>query len=69
MDAEQWLLVVLIIFAVSVIAMLPFATIWSLNIIFGLQIGYSFKTWVAMAWLITVIHGLRYGKGNSANNE
>jgi len=69
MNEEMWLLAVLIIFAVSVILMLPFATIWSLNIIFGLQIAYSFKTWVAMAWLITIIHSIKYSERRSGNNE
>lgn len=37
----------------------PFFTIWSLNTLFGLEIGYTFKTWCAVLWLLTLFHGIR----------
>lgn len=37
----------------------PFFTIWSVNTLFALEIPYTFKTWCAVLWLITVFHGIR----------
>lgn len=37
----------------------PMFTIWSLNALFGLEIPVSFKTWCAVLWLMTVIHGIK----------
>ena len=37
----------------------PVFTIWSLNTLFGLQIPYTFQTWCAVVWLITIIHGIK----------
>lgn len=37
----------------------PFFTIWSFNTLFGLEIPYTFKTWCAVLWLITLFHGIR----------
>lgn len=37
----------------------PFFTIWSLNTLFRLEIEYSFKSWMAVLWLLTVFHGIR----------
>ena len=37
----------------------PIFTIWSLNALFPLEIPYSFKTWAAVLWLITIFHGIR----------
>ena len=41
----------LVILAIAVIGLGPFLTIFSLNALFGLQIAYSFSTWVA-AWVL-----------------
>ena len=48
----------LVILAIAVIGLGPFLTIFSLNALFGLQIAYSFSTWVA-AW---VLAGLLSGR-------
>ncbi len=37
----------------------PFFTIWSLNTLFGLEIPMNFKTWAAVIWLTTVLHGIK----------
>lgn len=37
----------------------PFFTIWSVNTLFGLQIPMNFLTWVAVLWLMTVLHGIK----------
>lgn len=37
----------------------PLLTIWSLNLLFGLQIDYSFKSWVAVLWLMVVLHSFK----------
>ncbi len=34
----------------------PLLTIWSLNTLFGLGIGYTFKTWLASLLLGGLIH-------------
>lgn len=51
-----WVFLVLLI---TVLGTGPFLTIFSLNALFGLQIAYSFSTWVA-AW---VLAGLLSGRG------
>ena len=35
----------------------PFATIWSLNTLFGLNIAYNFWNWLAMVVLIFTLQG------------
>ena len=38
-----------ILLVVAVLVLLsPFAVIWSLNTLFGLTIGYTFKNWLAV---------------------
>ena len=59
MREEVWLLVFTVIIAIVLLILMPIATIWSLNIVFGLEIAYTFKTWLAIAWLITVIYGIK----------
>jgi len=49
----------IIILTLILVVFGPFFTIWSLNTIFGLEIAYTFKTWVAVIWLITIIHGIK----------
>jgi hypothetical protein len=41
------------LFAVIVVllALGPFATIWALNLLFHLEIPYTFWTWLAVFWL------------------
>ena len=38
----------LILLIVAVIVLAPLATIWSLNVLFGLGIAYTWKTWLAV---------------------
>jgi len=35
----------------------PLVTIWSLNLLFGLAIPVTFKTYLAVAWLQTIVYG------------
>lgn len=42
---------ILILLLVLVIIFAPLLTIWSLNTLFNLGIGYTFFTWVATVWL------------------
>lgn len=46
---------------VFIVLLSPFFTIWSLNILFGLEIPYTFVSWCAVLWLITVLNGIRIG--------
>jgi hypothetical protein len=46
--------------AVAAIVLLwlgPIMTIWSLNLLFGLSIPITLKTWAATLWLIACIGG------------
>jgi uncharacterized membrane protein len=44
------------LFLLLVVAILfPLLTIWSLNVLFGLQIAYTFKTWLAAVILIVTL--------------
>ena len=45
-------LMVLVVFS-------PFAIIWSLNTLFGLTLGYTFKNWVAVEVIWFIFSGLR----------
>jgi hypothetical protein len=46
-----------LVLVLAIIVFAPFATIWSMNTLFGLGIDYTFWTWLAMAWLSTVTFG------------
>ena len=35
----------------------PFATIWSINTLFGTTIAFTFETWLATVWLSMVTFG------------
>lgn len=50
------LLWVCVAVATVVVALLPIAEIWALNVIFGLSIPYTFWTWLAGALLLLIIH-------------
>ena len=69
MDEDTVLLVILAIVGMMIVVLVPFATIWSLNIIFGLEIGYNLKTWVAAAWvaaawLVTILQSINRKPSN-----
>jgi hypothetical protein len=38
----------------------PFFTIWSINTLFHLGIECTFKTWIAVNWLIMMLHTVRF---------
>jgi len=46
---------------VTLIAVGPLITIWSLNTLFGLGIAYTFWTWLATLWLV----GITVGRGST----
>jgi hypothetical protein len=41
----------------TLIATIPLALIWALNTLFSFTIAYTFKNWLAMLVLSSVIHG------------
>jgi hypothetical protein len=47
----------LLLFIVVILLVGPLVTIWSLNTLFGLDIDYTFWTWLAMGWLSLVTFG------------
>lgn len=49
--------IVLIVLTVALLLLAPFATIWSLNTLFGLGIAYTFWTWLAVVWLAGLLGG------------
>lgn len=38
----------LVLFAIMLLAMVPFAIIWALNTLFALGLAYSFTNWLAV---------------------
>lgn len=51
---KAFYLLVAVVVLVIVIAG-PFWTIWALNLLFGLSIPITFKTWLAVTWLEIVL--------------
>ena len=49
----------LIAFTLAWIIFWPFAVIWALNTLFGLGIGYTFWTWLAVLVVNLTISGAR----------
>mgnify|MGYP001555281389 CR=1 FL=1 len=49
--------VLFIVLSMAAIVVVPFITIWSLNTLFGLGVGYTVKTWLAVTWLSTITFG------------
>jgi hypothetical protein len=47
----------IVAFVLVIIVFGPFVSIWSLNTLFGLTIGYTFKTWLAAIWIQMVTFG------------
>lgn len=48
-----------VLLLVLAIIFFPFAVIWALNTLFGLTIGYTFWTWLAVVVLSSVISPAR----------
>ena len=65
MDAKLAFLLVLLLCLVVVVFVSPFFTIWSLNYLFHTEIAISFKSWCAVVWLLTVLHGIRFNAQKS----
>lgn len=61
MDSLRVLVAVaLLALLLALIVLGPIFTIWSLNILFGLHIPMTLKTWAAAIWLMTVLYGIRF---------
>lgn len=50
----------LFLFFVALIAIVPLLTLWSLNVLFGLAIPYTLKTWFASLFLSSVVASSGY---------
>ncbi len=59
-------LFIIVILALVVVG--PFFTIWSLNTLFSLEIPYSFSTWIAVNWLLFLLHGVKVQKKSAPSN-
>lgn len=51
-------LFVLLLIAGAVVG--PFFTIWTLNLLFGLTLQVTLKTWLAAFWLNAIVYGSAY---------
>lgn len=49
----------LILLAIVLLVIMPWAAIWALNTLFGLAIAYTFKTWLAALILMGCV-GQKY---------
>ena len=56
----------LIALIIAILVFAPLVTIWSMNTLFNLGIGYTFKTWLATVWIQMVTFG---GVTSSINNK
>lgn len=62
--AAVFVLIALALFVVT-FTIGPIFTIWALNLVFGLEIPLTFKTWVAVLWLTLVLHGVKASSSKS----
>jgi hypothetical protein len=46
-----------LLFALFLVVVIPFITIWSFNTLFGMGIEYTAWTWLAMFWLQATLAG------------
>lgn len=53
---------ILILIIAALIVVMPFATIASLNTLFGLAIPFNSYTWLSAAWLSIILTGSVAGK-------
>ena len=49
---------VLILLGLALIFVGPIFTIWSVNTLFGTEIPYDFKHWIAIVWLTVTLRGI-----------
>jgi len=52
-------LLILLVILILAIILVPLGVIWSLNLLFGLEIAYTFGTWFAALLLSGVVGGSR----------
>lgn len=50
-------LFVVLAFALLIVIFAPLASIWSMNTLFGLNIAYTFDTWMASFILGSIVSG------------
>lgn len=63
-NMQSYLVIALLVFCFGMLLVVsPLFTIWSLNTLFGLGIPLTWKTWAAVVWLITMLHGLKVSVG------
>jgi hypothetical protein len=65
MEAKIVVIVFMGLLLLAVVAFSPFFTIWSLNHLFHTEIPLTFKSWCAVIWLLTVLHGIRMSYNKS----
>ena len=54
--AVGWIIFIIVLL-LAIVIFVPLLTIWSLNTLFGLAIGYSLKTWFASLILGGLVGG------------
>lgn len=59
-DGNAALVFLIVVGVIALIIFGPIFTIWSLNFLFGTSIAVSFKAWLAVIWLASVIGGTKY---------
>lgn len=47
-----------VLILMTLFLLIPFATIWSINVLFVLEIEYTVWTWLAMSWLLIILGSL-----------
>lgn len=62
-------IVVAVLGAIGLLIFGPFITAWSLNLLFGMGIAYTFQTWLAIVWLSTIVGGTAGGAANAASKK
>ena len=62
-DAQFWSVILIAVLVLFIFIAGPFISIWALNALFGLGISYNFWAWLAMAWAMMVIGGVRSSVG------
>jgi hypothetical protein len=51
---KEFLIALLIVLVIALFVFYPIAVIWSINLLFGLTIPYTFSTWCATMILVGV---------------
>lgn len=53
-----------VLLALAALLLSPLAFVWSVNVLFGLSIAYTFKTWLAALVFLLMVSGLRASSSN-----